>query len=249
MQYLIRLDDFCEYMDVEKWERVKSILKKENITALVGIIPKCKDPDFVNKYKKDEAFWERAKKWQDENCIFGLHGYEHVFKSNSGGINPVQNYSEFAGLSLEKQKEKIAGGYKILTDNGIDAKVFFAPAHTFDINTLLALKSETPIRIISDTVANNIYKKHDFYFLPQQSGKCRKLPFKFTTIALHPNNMTENDFQKMENFVFEVAKNRCQHFIKNFEQIKLKENGKTFYDNLLSFLYFLKRRISKVLKS
>ena len=37
--------------------------------------------------------------------------------------------SEFAGISLEQQKEKIRSGVKIFRENGHDPQVFFAPSH------------------------------------------------------------------------------------------------------------------------
>lgn len=43
---------------------------------------------------------------EKKGWIIALHGYEHVFETTSGGINPVNNKSEFAGVNLEKQKKK-----------------------------------------------------------------------------------------------------------------------------------------------
>lgn len=237
--YLIRLDDACEYMDVERWQRVEDILNERKTAPLVGIIPDCRDKSFTSKYVKDENFWSKAGRWRDSGWIIGLHGCTHVYETKSGGINPVHCRSEFANLPLEVQKEKIRLGYNILKAHSLEPKIFFAPSHTFDLNTLEAVKSETGIRIISDTVANKIYKKHGLYFLPQQSGKCRNLPFKFTTIALHPNTMEEKDFQKLKEF---VAKNESK-LVKNFEDIKLSEKKYSLYDLFLSALYFLKRKL------
>lgn len=115
---------------------------------------------------------------EKKGWIIALHGYEHVFETTSGGINPVNNKSEFAGVNLEKQKKKISAGIEIFNENNIYPKVFFAPAHTFDENTLQALKDCSDIRIISDTIANDSYYYNGFTFVPQQSGKVRNLPLK-----------------------------------------------------------------------
>jgi len=67
-------------------------------------------------------------------------------------LNPLWTRSEFAGLKLEEQKEKIKKGLSIMKENGVEPGYFFAPSHTYDSNTLNALESESNIRIISDTI-------------------------------------------------------------------------------------------------
>ena len=81
------------------------------------------------------------------------------------GLNPVWNRSEFAGVPLDQQKEKISLGISIFRSNGIEPQFFFAPAHTYDKNTLLALKSESNIRIISDTIAIKPYFEDGFVYI------------------------------------------------------------------------------------
>lgn len=234
-QYIIRLDDACEKRDMEKWNRMEKLLDRYEIKPIVGVIPLCQDPDMDN-YPIDEYFWERAREWQDKDWIMALHGYTHVFCSKEGGLNPVNNYSEFAGVSLEIQKEKIQQGVKILTDHGIVPRLFFAPAHTFDQNTLEALKTCSDIRIISDTIANDIYcGPGGLTYIPQQSGRVRNLPFKVCTFCYHPNIMTENDFEVLETF---LEKNR-----KFFSPIKLDESTRklSIYDSFLRKLYYSRR--------
>jgi len=62
------------------------------------------------------------------------------------------------------QKQKIRDGYAILKEYGLTPKYFFAPSHTFDENTLVALKECSDIRIISDTIATKPYKKVTLFF-------------------------------------------------------------------------------------
>lgn len=242
--YLIRLDDACEYMDTEKWQCMENLLNSHGIKPLTGIIPKCADIDFTAKYKKDETFWSKAQSWQERGWIIGMHGHTHVYTTDIGGINPVHSRSEFAGLPVETQKAKLKEAYSILKEHLLEPKIFFAPSHTFDENTLEALRAETEIRIISDTVANDIYLYKGFHFLPQQSGKCRKLPFKFTTIALHPNLMSSKDFSETADFLAE-NKSLC---IKALEEIVLTERKYSLYDASLSAMYFLKRKAKIFLK-
>ena len=98
-----------------------------------------------------------------------------------GGCNPVNKKSEFAGLQLEEQVIKIKNSWDILERHNIKPEIFFAPAHTFDYKTLQALMDASPIRIISDTIAWDVYTERDFWFIPQQSGSVRKLPFRTVT--------------------------------------------------------------------
>lgn len=241
--YLIRLDDASEYMDILKWNRIEDILDKYNIKPIVGIIPNNQDKSFLSKYNKNLAFWDRAKKWQEKEWSIALHGYTHVYSSNNGGINPVNSRSEFAGIPLKEQRMKIALGVKIFQENKLKTNIFFAPSHTFDMNTLEALRLESNIRVISDTFANDIYKIGDFYFIPQQSGRTRNLPFKLSTICYHPNTMNEHDFKNLENF---IVKNKDK--IGCYEDLIFVNRKLSLYDKLLKHGYFAIRTIRNKLR-
>lgn len=236
-QYIMRLDDASEYMDVKKWGRIETLFDKYNIKPIVGVIPNNQDPDMVEVYLRDLEFWNKVVNWEKKGWAVALHGYTHVFETNEGGINPVNNRSEFAGVSLERQKEKIKMGYDILTKKGIIPNIFFAPAHTFDENTLIALKEETNIRIISDTIANNIYFRDGLYFVPQQSGKARKLPFKIVTFCYHPNIMKDIDYENLEKFL----KTENKNFI-SIKDVQYKERKKNILDKFFEWSYFYRRK-------
>lgn len=200
-RYLMRLDDASPKRDVTKWDRMETLLDKYGVKPLVGIIPDCIDPD-MSSYREDPDFWNvRVKEWQAKGWELALHGFNHVFNTECGGINPVNKRSEFAGLPLERQKQMIAEGVALLRAHGINPKVFFAPAHTFDENTIIALQEESDIRIISDTPANKPYSRFGMTFVPQQSGRVRKLPFDTVTFCYHPNTMSENMFAQLEEFL------------------------------------------------
>ena len=199
-KYIIRLDDACEKMDVEKWDRMEKLLDKYKVKPLVGVIPHCEDP-MMDKYEFDAEFWKKVEIWKNKGWTIAMHGYNHVYGTPCGGMNPVNKRSEFAGLSYEEQAEKIERGWEILIDYGFHPEVFFAPSHTFDENTLKALKNKTTIRVISDTIASDVYKKDDFWFIPQQSGSVRKLPLKTVTFCYHPNTMTDKSFEILEAFL------------------------------------------------
>lgn len=238
-KYLIRLDDACPTMDHAKWDRMFDILDKYEIRPMVGIIPHNDDP----KQKIDDEdvdFWNLAKEWERKGYAIALHGFDHCYISDNAGINPLWNRSEFAGVDYEKQSQKIRDGYNILKKNGLTPKYFFAPSHTFDENTLKALKENTDIRIISDTIATKPYKCGDFVFVPQLGGHCSEMKIPgIWTFCLHPSTMMDEDFKATEQFL----KNHKDEFI-GFDDLDLSElRRKDFFSRILSGVYFFIRRI------
>lgn len=231
----MRLDDACEKRNVEKWGYMEKLLDEYGIKPLVGIIPYCEDP-MMDQYPHDLEFWKRVQNWKSKGWVIAMHGYNHVYSKREGGINPVNLRSEFAGEELTIQRKKIRYGYEIFKQNNIKPEVFFAPSHTFDENTIKALKLETEIRIISDTIANSPYNKYGITFVPQQSGQVRKLPFKMVTFCYHPNSMNNNDFKKLEKF---LKKNKNLFIEFPLELTKRKMN---LWDIFLKKLYFLRRK-------
>lgn len=199
-RYILRLDDASPYRDIRNWDRIEAMLDQFGVRPIVGIIPDNQDPSF-RCYARDERFWDRAQNWQAKHWGMAMHGCDHLYISDCGGINPVNARSEFAGLPLGQQEAKIEKGLAILTRQGITPEVFFAPGHTFDDNTLLALKNRSQIRIISDTVATEIYFRDGFYFIPQQAGAVRNLPLKTVTFCYHPDTMTEAAFHELQRFL------------------------------------------------
>lgn len=234
--YIMRLDDASEYMDLDQWLRMEALLDKYNIKPIYGIIPANKDSELL-KYKRVENFWGIMNSWKGKGWIPALHGYSHVFETEEEGINPINKKSEFAGVEFEVQCKKIRDGFQILEKNGIHVKVFFAPAHTFDRNTIRALKNETDIRIISDTISDDIYYENDIYFVPQQSGYCRELPFKTVTFCYHPNLMNDKDYFELEEFLRKNSKK----FI-SLNDIELIKRRFSFKDMIIRKLYFWRRK-------
>lgn len=237
--YLIRLDDASDHMNTERWDRVERILDENGVKPLVGVIPLNRDPMLL-EFAEDPGFWEKARRWQEKGWRIALHGYEHVYSSNCAGINPVHDRSEFAGHPLELQREKIREGVRILKEKGLTPTAFFAPSHTFDENTLEALRLESGIRTISDTVANDTYCRNGFTFIPQQAGRVRELPFKVTTICLHPSFTTDPEFDEIEAFL----KAHSGQFLDPYA-IGPTTRKRSLLDRGYELAYFLKRKLRK----
>jgi predicted deacetylase len=236
-RYILRLDDASDYMNIEKWKRMENLLDKYNIKPLAGIIPENQDPSLVGVYERDPLFWNKVNHWKEKGWELALHGCNHKYVTEEGGMNPVNKRSEFAGVPLEEQCIKIRIGMKIFREHEIEPRIFFAPSHTFDQNTLEALKKESNIRIISDTIANDVYYQEGFYFIPQQSGKVRKLPFKVCTFCYHPNMMKNRDFEYLEAFL----KKKYSNFV-SAQDMEMKKRPMSAVDKMLRAIYFAKRR-------
>lgn len=247
MRYLIRLDDACPTMDKTKWKKIISILELYRIRPLIGVIPNCKDPNMnYTENETEGSFWRQVREWQDKNFTIALHGYDHCYISQSGGINPINSKSEFAGVPIEIQKNKLKMGYDIMKGHGIIPEWFFAPSHTYDKNTLIALQETTDIRNISDTIALKPYKRDGFTYYPVQSGHF------FTpwlngiwTFCFHPSMMSEKHILEMELFIEKNQKKFCS-FDSPDIHVQKKKSG---VDTLLSYAYFSFRKIKKIKKT
>ena len=235
-RYIMRLDDASDYMDIERWKKMEALLEKYDIKPLFGIIPNNNDPDIIAKYNRNPNFWGLVNEWINKGWVPAMHGYEHRYVTEEGGINPVNKRSEFAGLPYEVQAEKVKKGWEILKAHNVQTDYFFAPSHTFDDNTLKALENETSIRIISDTIAWDIYKCGMFWFVPQQSGRVRKLPFKTVTFCYHPNTMQSADFAVLD---ASLAQNRSRFIDISKMHLKTRKNG--VIDKILRMMYFSRR--------
>lgn len=233
-QYILRLDDACPYSKVVNWDRMEALLDAYGIKPLVGVIPHCEDEELI-AYGEDAAYMGRIARWKDKGWSFALHGYDHVFITEEGGLNPVNRKSEFAGVDPDVQQEKIRRGVAALGELSLNPVAFFAPAHTFDANTLGALKECSDIRVVSDTVAFDWYQEDGLTFVPQQSGAVRDLPFKLVTFCYHPNIMVDADFEKLECF---LGSHQSSFVPFPTEGCKRK---RTLADSLLSWLYFARR--------
>ena len=241
-KFLFRLDDSCPTMDCTKWGRIEKIFDSYGVKPMVGVIPHNEDPK-QRIDSEDENFWLKVHAWEEKGWAIAMHGYNHVYTSKDGGMNPLWKKSEFAGHPIEVQREKVAKGVAIMREHGLNPMYFFAPSHTFDKNTLIVLKEETDIRIISDTIASRPYRFGDFVFIPQQSGHPIKLLLGgYVTVCIHPNTMDENAFINLDAFLKCVDKNMVLSF-DDIDTRNVKE--KSINDRLLSYLYFLRRKLCR----
>lgn len=240
-KYIVRLDDACPTMKAVNWNRMEALLNANNIVPVVAVIPNNRDKKLFYD-TSDEKFWDKVNTWQQKGWAIALHGYEHLYTTKKPGLVPINKQSEFAGLSKEVQKDKIKKGLEIFKTKNIRPDIWIAPAHSFDKNTLSALREVSDIRIISDGIAYFPFRKYGFCWMPQQLWGFKRMRKGIWTSCFHPNTMTDENFNTLESFLKDNAKD----FI-SVNEIK-KYRSKTLCDQLLTFLFYSKRFILKLLK-
>ena len=247
-KYLLRLDDSCSTQKKENWDEIEAILDRLNIKPIVAVIPFNKDKNlFLDS--EDDNYWAKVKYWESKGWEIALHGHSHQYhKVNKKDlILPFYNRSEFGGLDLKKQCVLIKESYEHFLENNIKPNIWIAPSHTFDKNTLIALKNCTEIKYVSDGIALQPFKFMDFVFFPQQLWIPKKKIMGVWTICIHPNTMDKESLNKFQEIISDeffkgkfINTDEAQHYIKKFS-IK-----SYLYSNLFWIFRFIKINIKKI---
>lgn len=238
-RYLIRLDDACPTIHWERWERVAALLDTHDIKPIVAVIPDNRD-DTLHVDPPRKNFWEVVSGWHRKGWTLGLHGYQHRYVTQDGGLVPISKKSEFAGLALQIQEEKIRKGWRIFQSHRLKPSIWIAPGHSFDKNTLVALKRETDIDVISDGIALNCFAHDGFHWIPQQLWRFRKMPFGTYTICLHPNKMSERAFQQFEQDV-----SRHRRLFIGLSEVQFSARAKNSFEKILTKAFMLRARMMR----
>lgn len=202
MKIAVRMDDITPDMNWENFDFFLNLFEKTGITPLLGIVPDNKDKDLIKgEYRED--FYDIMKNLEKKGYTLALHGCYHLYATKKGGLFPLNKFSEFAGLSYEKQKELLAHGQDRLKENGIETDIFMAPAHSYDKNTLRAL-SELGFTRITDGFGKRPYIRRPykglcFYPISFRLGSSLKKKSGVTTMVIHANTVTEADKKNYEN--------------------------------------------------
>ncbi|MGA2764950.1 MAG: DUF2334 domain-containing protein [Spirochaetia bacterium] len=199
-EYLLRLDDACPTMDRKRWDSVESVVRRHSLHPIVAVVPANADSSLVRD-RPDPSFWTRVRAWRDCGWMIGLHGYSHSLRPSQGGLVPINRRSEFVGLPADEQKRRIREGVQVLETHGATPVAWVAPAHGFDRTTVEALRSESSIRVISDSFSLRPTRNLDFVWLPQQLWHPREMSRGVWTICLHPNEMDDKEVKLLDEFI------------------------------------------------
>lgn len=204
--YLLRFDDICPTMNWAVWDEIEASLILNNIRPILAIIPDNKDTNLMLDPPKLD-FWDRVRKWQAAGYTIAMHGFQHLYVNHNSGLMRLTAQSEFAGLSLIEQKEKIAKSLNIFRDNGVRVDAWIAPSHSFDKTTLSVL-AEHGINVVSDGLWPFPFKdKQNIFWVPQQLWSFKPKNCGVWTVCLHHNNWSVQDLEKFIESLSKYAPN------------------------------------------
>lgn len=241
MKILLRFDDIAENMNWRLLNKCEKLFDEYKIKPVLGVIPNNMDEELLS-FPRKEDFWQKVRLWKSKGWEISMHGFNHLYDmdTNKNDLFKYGGKSEFFGHSKQRQKEKLKAGLGIFKKNGVKIRSFFAPNHTYDLNTLEALK-ELNIKIVIDGYGLKPYLKDDVKFIPQLFYKLFFLPFGIQSTQIHLNNWEDKDFNNFERF---IKKNFVD--IINFDEA-ISYNSSGIIDSLLNFsikkILLMKRKI------
>ena len=199
---VIRIDDVCQDMDRTAMEKFERLLDEYSIKPLIGVVPfnhdkMLKGPDGGFASEEEFAGWLKHKK--EAGWIIAMHGCYHIYTSRFAGIFPLNCFSEFAGINYKRQKKMISKGRDKLKELGVPSDIFMAPAHTYDDNTLKALRS-CGFKYVTDGFAKGPYMYKGLKFLPIAMLRSLEMkePIGITTFVVHTWELKDSDLSEYE---------------------------------------------------
>ncbi len=232
MRLTLRLDDITPDMDHSKFLRMMNILENANIWPLLGVVPENRDENLA-KDPVDEGFWEEMRAYRKKGASIAMHGLHHVYDTEYPGLFPLNSFSEFAGHSFEEQLEKIRRGKEILKEHDLETDIFMAPGHSFDKNTLKALKQEGFYYITDGFGAGPFFREH-MVFLPISFRKKTSLDPGtpgVTTLVYHTNEMGLQEF----NSLAQLLQNKRKQFFSYGELLQMKATTRGIAGNTAEY--------------
>ena len=237
---LVRFDDICPTMDFSQFEKAVCLMDSYGVKPLIGIIPDNCDSDLFIE-KKHNDFWNYIKKLQRKGYAIAMHGYKHVFDTNERGLINSTFKSEFAGHSLEEQIIKIQKGKAILEGHGIYTDIFFAPAHSYNDDTIKALKV-CGFKYMSDSKSSLPYVRHGIKLLPIKPYNIfRFIPLVCTTAVFHAHEWSWKEKSKDFDVFTNLLKNYSANIV-TFEDFSKIPNGLNIMQRIEEFLFVIYER-------
>ncbi len=192
----VRMDDITPDMNWGNFRFFRELFREAGIAPLLGIVPDNRDPKLHCEPARED-FYEVMRALADEGYVFAVHGLHHLYTTKRGGLFPLNRNSEFAGLPYGRQREMLRRGREELAENGIETDIFMAPSHSYDANTLRALR-ESGYTGVTDGFGKRPYRYRGLTFYPISFKLSRSLKGKggATTLVIHANTVTEEEKQR-----------------------------------------------------
>lgn len=245
MKIAFRMDDITADMNWDNFLRMKELFDRYGIRPLLGVVPRSRDPK-LNCGRAREDFWEYLVGLQEAGWTIAQHGCYHVYTTGKGGLFPLNLFSEYAGVPFEEQREKIRLGKRSLEEKGIETDIFMAPGHTYDKNTLRALR-ESGFCFLTDGFGREPYRREGLVFLPiaKKRSACFGPGEGYTTLVLHVNGMSAEEMDWYEG-MFSRHREKLISYERLLE-LPVKERG--FAGNLAEYLTAGGKRILVEMRS
>lgn len=194
-KYLVRFDDICPTMNWQRWAEIEEILVEFKIHPILAVVPDNQDPH-LQVAAAHPDFWRQVRGWQNQGWTIGLHGYQHRYVTTEAGIIGLNYYSEFAGLPGAEQEAKLQKGLAIFQRERVRAEVWIAPAHSFDMITVAALRKHELHFINDGFFIFPRFEANGILWVPQQLWGFRPMPFGVWTVCFHHNEWTSAEIVK-----------------------------------------------------
>lgn len=198
-QYLLRFDDLCPTFALSRWERLLPLIEEFRIQPILAIVPDNRDRG-LECAAPDPEFWARMRAMEAAGAAIAMHGYHHLCNSKGKSMVPLHSHSEFAGVPIEVQRQWIGDGLRILGGHGLNPRIWVAPRHGFDRQTLQALRSEG-IGLLSDGLARVPFVRGGLTWIPQQLWSPVEKSKGLWTICLHTNTARGSLVDQMRAFL------------------------------------------------
>ncbi len=139
---VIRFDDYASWMATDPVLRFFMLFEKRSVPVTFAVIP------FNGTFKNapgqpeaqpltEEKTWILRRMLSAGNFEVAQHGFSH----EENAKDSPQGSSEFSGLSLDEQTQRLTRGKELLESRlGIRVRSFAPPWNTYDENTVSALK-------------------------------------------------------------------------------------------------------------
>jgi hypothetical protein len=202
-QYILRFDDLCPTFALSHWERFLPLIEDFDIRPILAIVPDNRDRD-LERAAPDPEFWSRMRAMEAAGATIALHGYQHLCKNTGRSLVPLHSHSEFAGVPGEVQRQWICAGLEILRGQGLNPRVWIAPRHGFDRQTLQALRAEG-IGLLSDGLAPVPFIRDGLTWIPQQLWSPVAKSKGLWTICVHPDTASDSQVDEMRAFLRQHA--------------------------------------------
>lgn len=198
-RYLLRIDDLCPEVSRQGWQRLRSLIEEFRLEPILAVVPDNRDPALACSPPSPD-FWNEMRALESAGATIGLHGYQHLCAGHGRSLLALHRTSEFAGVDAEIQRAWISHGLLLLRSHGLEPRIWVAPRHGFDAQTLAALRAEG-MSLLSDGFARRPFIRGGITWIPQQLWAPVEKPGGVWTICIHPTTASAADMACLRGFL------------------------------------------------